>query len=254
MGSQRPPQRLHRHRRRPLALGSTFNTSALSSSGFETLHLYGRKGDVTLEGSYQLLSKRLVIDSSEAVLLSASSAVNVGEFVVNGIKSVDLAGSMTAQFAQIWSDGDLTVNGPVAAATLYTKSDKFELTGGSITGQNLSFETAGDFKTGAAGTVIRASNSLDVKSGGAVTFNTTSAATTRFDIANTQTLRVEAKKLIVPQSIALPAGTTGILQGGAEGVQAAASISPASNRSHPRAVTSTSATSTHTMFRPPAEK
>ncbi len=203
-----------------LNLNNLMNFSATNGSSFETLHLYSRNGNTTLEGSYQMPSKRLVIDSTDDVLLSASSAVNVGEFFVHGIKSVNLGGSITAQFAQVWSDGDLTVNGPVTATTLYTKSDKIELTGGSITGQNLSFETASDFKTGAAGTVIRANQALDVKSGGAVTLNTASSATTRFDIANTQTLRIEAKKLIVPQSIALPVGTTGILQGGAEGVQA----------------------------------
>lgn len=205
-----------------LTLNSKLNFTASSFSGFRALHLYGRGGDVTLGGSYNLPAARLTLDSDEKAILSSTASVNADELLMHGIKGVGIAGSATANYAQIWSDDQITVSKALNAKTLYTKSHKIGLlTGGSISGQDLSFETSGDFEPGAAGTLITAANGLDLKVGETLTLNTIGSGSTRFNIANTNTLRVEAKKLIVPQSIALANGRIGILKGGAEGVNAA---------------------------------
>jgi hypothetical protein len=194
--------------------------TAASGSGFQSLHFYGRGGDLTLGGTYTLPTARVIADSTNNAIIASTGRVTAGEFLMNGIASAQILGNVTAEFGQVWSNGQITVGGTVVTTTLYTKSNKMVVSGGSITADKLSIETTSDFQAGAAGTVVKTNDSLDLKVGGKLTFNTASTSTTRFDISNTKSLRVEAKGLTVSQDLALSSGTTGTLKGGAEGVNA----------------------------------
>lgn len=209
-----------------ISLSSKVNFQAAAGSAFEFLHLYGRGtgtgSNVTLGGAYQLPSAKLFIDATNNAVISRMGNVNAGTAVINAMNAVQIPGSLTADFAQLWAKAQITVNGTVNAKTLYTQSATFSVGGsGTISGQDLSFETSGDFAAGAIGTSITASNDLDLKVGGILSLNTTSTAVTRFVLSNTKVLRVEAGTLNVPQSITLAGNVSGTLKAGAGGLNAA---------------------------------
>jgi hypothetical protein len=193
-----------------------------SNSVLQILHFYGRGGDVTLDGTYNLPSVRMMADATGNVVFGTNSTMNVEELFVNGIGGVQLLGNVTSDYTQIWSTGAVTVDGAITSDTLYSKSGSVILgQGASITGDELSFQTSGDFEAGGSNSLIRANETLLLKIGGVLELNTTQGNQTRLDISGLDTLKIQAGTINLRSDLTIGQEKESILLVGSGGLNGA---------------------------------
>ena len=92
--------------------------AATAGSAFKFLQLYERSGGISFGGTVNTPSAGLFLDAAGSINLSASSNILVDHAVFTAGTNVDLLGSLSANFLQIWAGGTVQLNNAISSPTL----------------------------------------------------------------------------------------------------------------------------------------